>query len=88
MTVKKSSSEKDVKQKKSPSQNRNKPVLVEQSGTHSWSGQLSRPPTAIEHEIRRRAYELYEARGRQHGLDREDWIKAEAEILSRYKESA
>jgi hypothetical protein len=88
MAVKKSSIEKDAKQKKSPAQSRNKPVLVEQNGDNTWSGQSSRPPTAIEHEIRRRAYELYEARGCLHGLDREDWIQAEAEVLSRYKESA
>jgi Protein of unknown function (DUF2934) len=37
----------------------------------------------IQEEIRRRAYELYEARGRQAGLDREDWTQAEAEILAR-----
>lgn len=43
-----------------------------------------------ETEIRRRAYELYEARGRADGFDREDWIQAEAEVLSRLqnKESA
>jgi Protein of unknown function (DUF2934) len=45
--------------------------------------------TGIQEEIRRRAYELYEARGRQEGLDREDWTQAEAEILARrQKESA
>lgn len=31
-------------------------------------------------EIRRRAYELYEARGRGDGHDLEDWLQAEAEI--------
>lgn len=30
--------------------------------------------------IRRRAYELYEARGRQDGHDLDDWILAEEEI--------
>jgi len=37
----------------------------------------------IEEEIRQRAYELYEQRGRQDGLQEEDWARAEAEILSR-----
>ena len=31
-------------------------------------------------EIRRRAYELYEARGREDGHDLEDWLLAEEEI--------
>lgn len=39
----------------------------------------------LEDEIRFRAYVLFEERGRQHGLDVEDWIQAEEEILSRYQ---
>jgi hypothetical protein len=34
----------------------------------------------LEEEIRRRAYELYEARGREDGHDLDDWLHAEAEI--------
>ena len=34
----------------------------------------------LEEQIRRRAYELYEARGREDGHDLEDWRQAEAEI--------
>ncbi len=30
--------------------------------------------------IARRAYELYEERGRHHGFDTDDWLKAEAEM--------
>ena len=33
--------------------------------------------------IRKRAYHFYEQRGRKHGHDREDWFKAEAEIMGR-----
>ena len=40
-------------------------------------------PRNAEEEIRRRAYELYEQEGRQHGRDREHWLRAEAEILGR-----
>jgi hypothetical protein len=36
-------------------------------------------------EIRRRAYELYEERGRQHGFHHEDWSRAEREVLSRFE---
>lgn len=32
--------------------------------------------------IRRRAYELYEQRGRQDGFHEQDWLQAESEILS------
>ena len=31
--------------------------------------------------IARRAYELFESRGFEHGQDREDWIRAQSEIL-------
>ena len=37
--------------------------------------------TDMEEQIRQRAYELYEARGREGGHDEEDWLRAEAEIL-------
>jgi hypothetical protein len=36
-------------------------------------------------EIRRRAYELYEERGRQHGFHHDDWSRAEREVLSRFE---
>jgi len=32
--------------------------------------------------IARRAHELFEARGREHGHDLEDWLRAESELLS------
>lgn len=34
----------------------------------------------LEEEIRRRAYELYETRGREDGHDVDDWLRAEAEV--------
>jgi len=44
-------------------------------------------PTAVtsdpqdrEHQIRLRAHELYEARGREDGHEVEDWLRAEEEI--------
>jgi DUF2934 family protein len=33
-------------------------------------------------QISRRAYELYERRGREHGHEVEDWLQAEAELAS------
>lgn len=35
----------------------------------------------IEDKIRRRAYELYEERGRGDGHELQGWLKAEAEVL-------
>jgi DUF2934 family protein len=34
----------------------------------------------IEDQIRERAYELFEARGKEAGHELEDWLQAEAEI--------
>lgn len=36
--------------------------------------------TNTEEQIRQRAYELYEARGREDGHDLDDWQQAEGEI--------
>lgn len=41
-------------------------------------GSLAREPT--HDDIARRAYQLYEERGREHGGDREDWFQAEREL--------
>src|SRR5947209_15728826 len=39
----------------------------------------------IEEEIRRRAYELYEQRGRHGGSPEADWSRAETEVLSKHQ---
>ena len=46
------------------------------------------PPTPInvDDEIRRRAYELSEARGFLPGYENEDWLTAEREVLARYRQ--
>jgi len=36
-----------------------------------------------EHQIHLRAYELYEARGREDGHELEDWLRAEEEITKK-----
>jgi hypothetical protein len=38
--------------------------------------------SACDADIARRAYEKYEARGRTHGFDREDWIAASHELIT------
>jgi hypothetical protein len=40
-------------------------------------------PQELEHQIRLRAHELYEARGRQDGHDLDDWAQAEAELTEK-----
>jgi Protein of unknown function (DUF2934) len=42
-------------------------------------------PRPIEHEIRLRAYQLYEARGCEGGHEVEDWLRAEEEISNNQK---
>ena len=34
----------------------------------------------LQEKIRQRAYELYELRGGEEGLDVDDWLKAESEV--------
>ena len=41
-------------------------------------------PINLDDEIRRRAYELWEQRGREPGHETEHWLLAETEVLSRY----
>lgn len=51
-----------------------------QSADHRPSGNQR-----IEEEIRIRAYELFEQRGRLEGFHDEDWARAEAEVLAKYR---
>ena len=41
----------------------------------------SAKPPNLEEEIRKRAYELFEARGGENGHEFEDWRRAEEEIM-------
>lgn len=47
-------------------------------------GTVTMMPSAVlsEGKARERAYELYEGRGREPGHDVQDWLRAEAEILT------
>jgi len=40
---------------------------------------------ALQEEIRQRAHEIYEERGREHGHAQQDWLRAEAEVLARHR---
>jgi DUF2934 family protein len=54
--------------------------------TSSLSGKTG--AEAIAEQIRCRAYELYEERGREDGHDLEDWLRAEAEVAGRTERAA
>lgn len=51
-------------------------------------GNEGRTQVELAAEIRRRAYERYEDRGRVDGHSLEDWEQAEAEVLERDRKSA
>jgi|SRR5438270_13528767 len=55
------------------------------NGASSERTAATQAHSGIEEEIRRRAYELYEQRGRHEGSHEDDWARAEAEIQSKYK---
>ena len=43
-------------------------------------------PQELEDQVRERAYELYEERGRQDGHEQEDWFRAKEEItIKKYR---
>jgi hypothetical protein len=42
-----------------------------------------RPPRVTDEDIGRRAFELYLARGGEHGHDEDDWLQAEQELRAR-----
>jgi HSP20 family protein len=50
--------------------------------TLTASGTLVEQEQHISAAIARRAYELFEARGSEHGHDCEDWFRAESELLT------
>jgi hypothetical protein len=49
----------------------------------SGTAAMTPDTVASQDRIRKRAYELYEIRGREPGQDERDWLRAEQEILKR-----
>ena len=47
------------------------------------SESLMRPASVTDSDVARRAYELYLARGSEHGHDVDDWTAAERELRAR-----
>jgi hypothetical protein len=56
-----------------------------QSRGVTQADQRNQAEVRIEEEIRIRAYELFEQRGRHEGFHDEDWAQAEAEVLAKYR---
>lgn len=52
------------------------------NGTLDASGELQTLLSEIEEEIRRRAYRLYEQRGRMEVYALNDWVQAEADVTT------
>jgi hypothetical protein len=46
------------------------------------TAQSLKAPVDIQEQVRLRAFELYEQRGRGDGFEVEDWLQAEAELAS------
>jgi len=45
--------------------------------------ELAESADQVREKIRKRAYELYECRGRETGRDLDDWLRAESEVTVR-----
>jgi outer membrane protein TolC len=56
--------------------------MARDTGRHTQTTTL-RDPDNLEENIRRRAYELYEERGREDGRELDDWLRAEEELRQR-----
>jgi hypothetical protein len=59
------------------------PRKIQREGSGGRRQRTSSAATAKENgyeDIARRAYDLFERRGREHGRDLEDWLQAEREI--------
>lgn len=56
--------------------------MTKNAGSETEDVDRSVPVEEQLEKIRRRAFELYEARGREEGHDLEDWLEAEAEVAA------
>ena len=58
------------------------------TSTRFTTSQTTASPSDLHERIRRRAYELYEERGREDGHDLADWLQAESEVTRRRSKAA
>jgi len=52
--------------------------------TSSTGTRAAESSVDIQEQVRRRAFELYEQRGREGGHDLNDWLQAESELAPQY----
>ena len=53
----------------------------DEAAADSRAPALEAPPDSIAmHDVAQRAYDLYLARGQEHGYDVQDWLQAEREL--------
>ena len=52
------------------------------------ANQTTESTRELQEQIRRRAHELYEQRGRQDGHELDDWLQAESEVTQRKAKTA
>jgi len=50
--------------------------------------QAAKPTDGLRDKIRRRAYELYEQRGKEDGRDLDDWLQAESDVTQKKAKTA
>jgi hypothetical protein len=48
----------------------------------------TKPRLDLQEQVRRRAFELYEQRGREEGHELDDWLQAESEIVQQRAKTA
>jgi len=61
---------------------------MEKEVTKKQPTSVTSEPQELEHQIRLRAQELYEARGREDGHELDDWLRAEEEITGKKSRTA
>ena len=54
------------------------------STKHRMSSLRETGSAHLQDQVRKRAYELYEKRGRRDGHHEQDWLQAEEEVLAQY----
>ncbi len=62
---------------------KNESMEPQATSTQEETGEVSLGNSALDEEIRCRAYEIYLERGEQPGRDLDDWLQAERELKPR-----
>ena len=64
---------------------------MKQTSTASNSGKtptkVTNPIPGLQEQVRRRAHEVYEQRGREEGHGLDDWLQAEAEVTQQQRKT-